>query len=92
MSYRLKTRNLFQEMDRLAFIAKVWSAGISIGSATSLSNLCRSIFGSALSSSSMATSRVSLKSLTCCTRRWTVRELASEVATRFVDTGIRLRG
>ena len=90
--YRLKVRNLLQEMERLAFIAKLWLGGISMGRAIPLNKSCLSFFGKALSSSSRWTPRVSRKFWTCCTRRWTVREQASEVATLLVDTGIRLKG
>ena len=36
LPYRLRVRSLFQEMERLAFIARLWSAGISTGRATYL--------------------------------------------------------
>lgn len=91
-TYRLNVRNLFHEMERFAFIAKLWSGGISMGRAIPLNKSCLSFLGKALSSSSRFTPSVSRKFCTCCTRRWTVREQASEVATLLVDTGIRLMG
>jgi hypothetical protein len=43
LTYRLRVRSLFHEMERFAFMAREWSAGISIGTQTSCNSCRRSL-------------------------------------------------
>ena len=87
-----RVRNLFHDMDRLALMAREWSAGISMGRQASCKSCLCSCWESTPSSSSSPMPSVSLSPCTCCTQRCTVRSLASEVETIAVATGRRLRG